>query len=1060
MTTRALVKDQPWSPDKARAGTRDLAVAAEATVGDRRVRLLPEPLLRGTTSNGGRQSVRVLVDGPAGTREHLDAGDVIVRSPAGSVVPTELIEGPAGSARVLVPAVTEPTKLTFELPRLGSSVISIRLLPVREWSIHLVHHSHLDIGYTDPQGTVLREHVAYLDSCLQLTRRTRDWPEPARFRWAVESLWSFEQWARARPAEQVEEFIERVRDGHIELTVLPYNLHTDACSTDELHELLRLAQQVRRRYGIEMPVAMQTDVPGAVVGLPAALAQLDVRYLSVAHNWAGRSVPHLVGGQHLPRLFRWSTPAGESVVVWMTDSPHGLAYLEGPVLGFSTSYEMVDDLLPAYLTSLATRPYPFPPGAFGWHGPAVDREPYPWDVLHLRVHGHFGDNAPPRAIHSEIVRRWNQMWTYPRLRLSTNADFFRDAEARVGDQLRTFTGDWGDWWVEGVGSGAQAQALTRRAQSLITDAQTVSSVSRMLGGHGVPDEDEHSRRVYASISLFNEHTWGAADPWTDADDGRESGEQQWHWKSYYGVAARDDAMTFLDHATARLGAELHEAKDTELTCYAVNTAGFARSSTVSVFVPESRVALDVPLVVRDGRTGETLPSETVPQTNPVHRDAGRFVRVHVPAVPPVGTVRLDVHRAPTEHAVTESRDDPLVLENEHLRVRVDLGRSCVASIVDKATGREIVDQEALVGFNGYLYDTYASAGGYNHQANKMSVSDELELLGSRSLARPAALLERTSTPVEERLVYEFAAAGLRWARVTLVLPRDAARLEIENRYAKPSTMTKESAYLAFPVRVAEPTVRYDVTGGLTGPGLPHVPGAPQHMRAVRNWVSFENADIAVAWVTRDAPLVQPQVVALPYAPFPDSMSPRQPATVYSWVHNNLWDTNFPSRQGFEMSFRYAVGVRRAGEQISSAALASRTATELTNPMVAVIATGGAGDPGQPRVAERSLLRLDDDRVRLVSVTGVRRDPDTTPGGDRSCLVKLQSYAEERIVVRLRTDFAVVRASTSTYLGDRRKDLDVVDGGVDVAIPPLGTIAVLLDAAPASPAPTEEREDSR
>jgi hypothetical protein len=1061
MTTRALVKDQPWLPDKARAGTRDLAVAAEAAIGDRRVRLLPEPLLRGTAANGGQQSVRVLVDAPVGTQERLNAGDVVVRTAAGSVLPTELIEGPAGSARVLVPAVAEPTKLTFELPRWGSSAISIQLQPVREWSIHLVHHSHLDIGYTDPQGTVLREHVAYLDSCLQLTRRTREWPEPARFRWAVESLWSFDQWAKARPAEQVEEFIERVRDGHIELTALPYNLHTDACSTDELHELLRLARQIRRRYGIEFQVAMQTDVPGAVVGLPAALAQLDVRYLSVAHNWAGRSVPHLIGGQHLPRLFRWATPAGDSVLVWMTDSPHGLAYLEGPVLGFSTSYDMVDDLLPAYLTSLATRPYPFPPGAFGWHGPAVERDPYPWDVLHLRVHGHFGDNAPPRAIHSEIVRRWNQMWTYPRLRLSTNADFFRDAEARVGDQIRTFTGDWGDWWVEGIGSGAQGQALIRRAQSLVTDAQTVSSISRMFTGQGVPDEDEHSRRVYASISLFNEHTWGAADPWADSNDGRESGEQQWHWKSYYGIAARDDALTFLDHGTARFGARLPEAPDTELTCYAVNTAGFARSSTVRLFVPESRVALDVPLVVRDGRTGEPLPCETIPQTNPVHRDAGRFLHVHVPAVPPVGTVRLDLVRVDrgTADVAPDPGDDPLVLENEHLRVRVDLGRSCVASIIDKATRREIVDQEAVVGFNGYVYDTYAGAGGSNHQANKMSVTDQLELLGSRSLARPAALIERTSTAGGERLVYEFAAAGLRWAQVTLVLPRDAARLEIENRYSKPSTMTKESAYLAFPVHVEEPKVRYDVTGGLTGPGLPHVPGAPQHMRAVRDWVSFENADIAVAWVTRDAPLVQPQVVALPYAPFPDSMSPRQPATVYSWVHNNLWDTNFPSQQGFEMSFRYAIGVRRAGEQISAAALASRTAAELANPLVAVIADGGAGSAEQLRVTERSLLRLDDDRVRLVSVTGVARDRDAVPESERSCLVKLQSYAEERIVVRLRAGFAVARASTSTYLGDRRDNLDIVDDGVDLTIPPLGTVAVLLDAALSSFTPVKDREDS-
>ncbi len=1014
-------------------------------MGGRHVRLIPEPLLRRTDDGRMLQSVRLMVEGDS------EIGDVDVRTSSGTALRTEKIPGPAGTTRLLLPAVTSPTHVTVGLAQLAADQqLTIELRPVREWSVHLVHHSHLDIGYTDPQGTVLGEHVSFLDSCLDLTRATRDWPEPAQFRWAVESLWSFEQWMKARPTERVDEFLERVRDGHIELTAMPYNLHTDTCSTDELHELLRLARHVRRRYGVHMPVAMQTDVPGAVAGLPDALAQLDVSYLSVAHNWAGRSVPHLNGGQNLPRLFRWRSPAGNSVLVWMTDSPHGLAYMEGPVLGFSTSYDMVDDLLPAYLTTLSTRPYPFPPGMFGWHGPEVtDREPYPWDVLHLRVQGHFSDNAPPRLIHSDIVRRWNETWVYPQLRLSTNADFFRDAEERVGSQIPTFTGDWGDWWVEGVGSGARPQAMTRRAQALVTDAQTVSGMSQMFAGQGMPDEHEHSRRVYSSISLFNEHTWGASDPWTDGDSGSHSGEQQWHWKYNRAITAHDDAEVFLDHAAARFGGHLCEAHDADATYHAVNTAGFTRSCTVSLFIRESKIPLHEPVTVRDSRTGAVLSCETIQQTNPNNRDAGRFLRVHVPAIPPVGSVKLSVHRSDSDRTAAEvdpdptHAEDPLVLENEHLRVRVDLQHSRVASIVDKATGRDIVDQTAVVGMNGYVYDTYTTAGGYNHQSNKTSVSDELELLGSRTLARPSALLERTSTPVEERLTYEFAADGVRWARVTLVLPRDAARLEVENRLSKPTTMTKESAYFAFPFAVSQPTVRYEITGGVTGPGLPHVPGAPQHMRAVRDWVSFEDGDITVAWVTRDAPLVHPEVVALPYAPFPDSMSPRQPATVYSWVHNNIWDTNFPSQQGFETSFRYAIGVRRAGEKLSASALAMRTAIELTNPVIGVLATGRDGDPGVLDHTERSLLQLDDDRVRLVSVTTAEGAP-VEVGADTSCLVKLQSYAEEPITVRLRPQLRLIGAATATYLGDRLEDLDVAGDGIDVPLAPQGTAAVLLD----------------
>lgn len=57
-----------------------------------------------------------------------------------------------------------------------------------------MQHCHLDIGCTDPPGRVMAESRAHLDSLLDLCRDTDDWPEPARFRWAVEGFRSFQDW--------------------------------------------------------------------------------------------------------------------------------------------------------------------------------------------------------------------------------------------------------------------------------------------------------------------------------------------------------------------------------------------------------------------------------------------------------------------------------------------------------------------------------------------------------------------------------------------------------------------------------------------------------------------------------------------------------------------------------------------------------------------------------------------------------------------------------------------------------------------------------------------------
>ncbi|WP_049758817.1 hypothetical protein [Renibacterium salmoninarum] len=182
-----------------------------------------------------------------------------------------------------------------------------------------------------------------------------------------EALYAVEAWLAHRTPEQAEELIRRVKEGRLGFSAMPFNLHTEACSTDELHELLRPASQLRSKYGLKIEAAMQTDVPGHVVGFPDALGANGVKYLSVAHNWAGRSHPNGFGELKVPRIFRWLGPAGNSVLVWRTDSPHGGSYMEGNTVGLSENLMAASDVLPCYLSNLATKPFPLvAETVFGW----------------------------------------------------------------------------------------------------------------------------------------------------------------------------------------------------------------------------------------------------------------------------------------------------------------------------------------------------------------------------------------------------------------------------------------------------------------------------------------------------------------------------------------------------------------------------------------------------------------------------------------------------------------------------------------------------------------------
>lgn len=1032
MTTRALLYSPEGHRDwvRTRESLRKRAIQQEFTVDGEVFYLVVEPLIKKSGDGKLMQTIRVRSASNKSVKDLL--GKPVVSASGGGVITQGGEDAPKGSYRVFVPEVESEQNVIVTFEKKTEIKLNLSVKPQRHWTIHLVHQTHLDIGYTDPQGRVLAEHLAFLDSCLDLIDRTDEWPDDAKFRWSVEALWSFDEWTKVRSKEKIDEFIRRVKEGRIELTAMPYNLHSETCSTDELHELLRLARNVSKQYGVEIPAAMQTDVPGAVVGLTDVLAANKVKYLSVAHNWAGRSVPHLVGGQDQPRLFRWVGPSGKGVLVWVTDTPHGLAYMEGPMIGFNDGYEFVDDLLPAYLQSHAEHPYPYPGGVFGW---AVDkaeihRKPYPWDILHLRIQGQFADNAPPRYIMAETVKRWNESWAYPKLRLSTNKDFFEEAESRLGDQIQTIEGDWTDWWVEGVGSGARPNSMVRNAQISAADAQTVGAVASFYGSKEGPAITKSSESVYSNASLFDEHTWGAANPWTIGDEGMDSGDQQWHWKYAKALAADDEGEVLLDRACSHLGDVLSTAPGALASFYVTNTAVWSRSDEVVLFLPESRVPLETSIKIMDGRDNKELSFYESGQINPKHRNAGRFLHVAVNDVPAIGVIRLDILSGANKSQQKVQPKSELILENEFLKVTIDPKSSSVSSIFSKAINREIVRQDSVVGFNAYIYDEYASAGGFNHQSGRMEGNLGLDLLATRSLTRPGVVIDSGINDVKQWVTIESQAPGSSWIRTTYSLNKNADRLDINNRIYKEATMTKESGYFAFPFALEDPITRVELSGGMSGSGLPLVPGSALHMRAARRWVSFEDKEMSVAVALQDAPLIQLGGIALPYAPFPPTMGEPEPATVYSWVYNNIWDTNFPSQQGFEMNFRYSVGAAKTSGSGSGPALGARVAVGQSRRLRAAMATGGANK----LFAEDSLFSIDDKRVRVIGLTSPRSG---------EILLRLQSFAEEKITLKLRVNSKLSQPVLATVLGEEVKQLKLDNAVVEVPIDRISVAGVLF-----------------
>ncbi len=144
----------------------------------------------------------------------------------------------------------------------------------------------------------------------------------------------------------------------------------------------------------------------------------------------------------------------------------------------------------------------------------------------------------------------------------------------------------------------------------------------------------------------------------------DSGDQQWHWKYAKALAADDEGEVLLDRACSHLGNMLATAPGALASFYITNTAVWGRSDEAVLFLPESRVPLETPIKIIDGRDNKELSFYESGQVNPKHRNAGRFLHVAVNDVPSIGVIRIDILSGgnPAQQKVLPKSE--LVLENE------------------------------------------------------------------------------------------------------------------------------------------------------------------------------------------------------------------------------------------------------------------------------------------------------------------------------------------------------------------------------------------------------------
>ena len=383
-------------------------------------------------------------------------------------------------------------RFQFEVPEFGEKTAAnvmirangkmyqskIDITPERKWTIYFVPHAHLDIGFTDYQPKVSELQNRNIDKLLKYL------PANPTMRFSLDGSWVVQNYLATRNEQARKDFLQLARDGKIGIPAQYTNLLTGYASLEELIRSLSYSHALHRSEGIPFEYANITDVPSVTWSYPSVLSAAGLRYFAEATN-SDRGPIVLYGKWNERSPFWREGPDGAKVLMANTRQYSQLWF----VCDLPPEIGNCRQGLPAFLQQFESSEYK------------------PDAVL---MFGSQFENTDVRLAEADFVARWNALYAFPKINLSTFPDYFQYIEQKYGAQLETVTGDGGPYWEDGVGSDAANTALDRSNQSRAVSAEELSTISTYLNP-SLAAPRQLIDRMWTNLLLYAEHTWDSWD---------------------------------------------------------------------------------------------------------------------------------------------------------------------------------------------------------------------------------------------------------------------------------------------------------------------------------------------------------------------------------------------------------------------------------------------------------------------------------------------------------------------------------------------------------------------
>jgi alpha-mannosidase len=609
------------------------------------------------------------------------------------------------------------------------------------------------------------------------------------------------------------------------------------------------------------------------------------------------------------------------------------------------------------------------PRLFWWEGPDGSRvlcnytpdygsglkPPRDWPSKHYLLMEMTGDNhGPPSAADVERLRQ-QAAKTLPGVpvHFGTLDDF---AKAVIAEQpeLPVIRGDMPDTWIHGWLSMPLEAKAARHFRALEPALDALDTQLRTWGltpGPLAPVLAE----AYEQSGLFSEHTFGPwgpkGGPWESGitnrylyGDAWKTARAQGAFKKY--EAAFDDKRAFAHKAEEIVRRELSTRLD--LLAKSVKVEG--KRVVIYNALPWQRSGvLKVP-----GEPEKFIRAEDVPG------NGYRSFEVE-------GNSSVFTH-TPTTNGATAT------LPIGYFVVTFDLKRGGIASLVERSSGRELVDQSNPYALGQFLHERFdgqqmlAFHNAYGRPGYTWPKGNLPPGTTAAKLTPPAWKISVAETTPCGTTVALTALDTLGLAKaVTMIFTfsHEQPLVDIEWRVTdKTGDPLPEGGWLCFPFAVAQPHFLLGRLGGPIDPAKDIIAGANRHYFCLNNGLTITGADgTGIGLCPLDSPCVSLDEPGL--WKFSLDYTPKKPS-VFVNLYNNEWNTNFPEWQEGSWSSRVRLWPTVKGASLAQSLIVPSWEARL--PLLGALADGPAGKL-PPSQAGLSLSRTG------VLVTAYGANPD-------------------------------------------------------------------------------------